>query len=102
MQGFDSLYVDGAYYATRLTRKYRDRKPYVPRDHRQVRAVLPGAILHILVKAGQSVKRGEGLLVVVAMKMENRITAPIDGRIERILVEVGQSVPKGEMLITFE
>lgn len=102
MEGFDQLHIDGTNYATRLTRKYRERRPYVPRDQGEVRAIIPGVILELLVKPGARVARGAGLLVIEAMKMQNVVTAPREGHVERVLVEVGQSVPKGTVLVTFE
>lgn len=57
-----------------------------------VNAPLPGLIVEITVKEGQSVKSGDKLLVLEAMKMENAILAPVSGVVEKILVKVGESV----------
>ncbi|ASJ11119.1 pyruvate carboxylase [Thermococcus sp. P6] len=64
-----------------------------------VTAPMPGKILRILVKEGESVKTGQGLLVLEAMKMENEIPAPRDGKIKRILVKEGDTVNPGQPLI---
>ena len=64
-----------------------------------VTAPMPGKILRILVKEGESVKTGQGLLVLEAMKMENEIPAPKDGVVKKILVKEGDTVDTGQALI---
>jgi len=64
----------------------------------QVTAPMPGKIVRVLVAAGQSVKAGEGLLVVEAMKMQNEIRASKSGTIERLSAQEGQTVRAGEVL----
>ena len=65
-----------------------------------VKAPLPGVVTKILVKEGQSVKKGETVLVLEAMKMENNITAEADGTVTGICVNAGDSVMEGTTLIT--
>ena len=64
-----------------------------------VTAPMPGKILRILVKEGESVKTGQGLLILEAMKMENEIPSPKDGVIKKILVKEGDTVDTGQPLI---
>jgi biotin carboxyl carrier protein len=64
-----------------------------------VTAPMPGKILRVLVKEGEQVKTGQGLLVLEAMKMENEIPAPKDGIVKRILVKEGDTVNTGDPLI---
>lgn len=64
-----------------------------------VDAPLPGNILDIKVSQGQSVKAGDVLLIIEAMKMENEIKAPSDGVVSQILVTKGQVVASGDPLI---
>ncbi|ASJ07345.1 pyruvate/oxaloacetate carboxyltransferase [Thermococcus pacificus] len=64
-----------------------------------VTAPMPGKILRILVKEGDSVKTGQGLLVLEAMKMENEIPAPKDGVVKKILVKEGDTVDTGQALM---
>jgi biotin carboxyl carrier protein len=59
---------------------------------------MPGLIVKINVESGQSVRKGDGLLVIEAMKMENEIRAPQDGIIEKIIVKEGQEVKGGQPL----
>lgn len=65
-----------------------------------VKAPLPGVVTQILVKEGQGVKKGETVLVLEAMKMENNITAEADGTVTGICVSAGDSVMEGTTLIT--
>ena len=65
-----------------------------------VTAPMPGKILGVKASAGQAVKRGQVLLILEAMKMENEIVAPQDGTVATINVAVGDSVELGATLAT--
>lgn len=65
-----------------------------------VTAPMPGKILAVKANAGQAVKKGDVVLVLEAMKMENDIVAPEDGTIATINVAVGDSVESGATLAT--
>jgi biotin carboxyl carrier protein len=64
----------------------------------QITAPMPGKVVRVLVKAGDAVEAGQGLLVVEAMKMQNEIRSPKSGTVERVLIEEGQAVNAGEVL----
>jgi len=64
-----------------------------------VTAPMPGKILKILVREGDQVKVGQGLLILEAMKMENEIPSPKDSVVKRILVKEGDTVDTGQALI---
>jgi len=64
----------------------------------QIVAPMPGKIVRVLVKPGEAVEAGQGLLVVEAMKMQNEIRSPKSGVVERLLVQEGQAVNAGEIL----
>jgi len=66
-----------------------------------MKAPMPGLILDILVTPGQEVKKGDQLLILEAMKMENVLKAPGDGTVSSIEVAKGDSVEKGQVLIKF-
>ena len=66
-----------------------------------LRAPMPGTILSVSAAAGQQVKRGDVLLILEAMKMENEIVAHIDGTIDAIYVQKGSSVNAGDTLVSF-
>lgn len=67
-----------------------------------VSSPLPGSIIKIMVSVGQAVKRGDTLLTMESMKMENNIKAEKDGVVKAILVQQGQSVMQGDPLIDLE
>lgn len=67
-----------------------------------VPAPMPGVILSIKVKPGQQVQRGEVLLTLEAMKMENEILAPRAGRVSEIFVQAGQNVNPQDPLVELE
>ena len=64
----------------------------------KIAAPMPGKILAVKANIGQAVKRGDVVMVLEAMKMENEITAPQDGTIAGINVAVGDSVESGDTL----
>jgi biotin carboxyl carrier protein len=64
----------------------------------QIVAPMPGKVVRLLVKAGDLVEAGQGLLVVEAMKMQNEIRSPKSGTVERVLATEGQPVNAGEIL----
>lgn len=67
-----------------------------------VKAPMPGMVLRVLVKAGQQVNKGDGLLVLEAMKMENMLKASGAGVVKNIKVEERTAVEKGAILIEME
>ena len=69
---------------------------------KEIVAPMPGLVVRVNVEAGQSVKAGQGIVVVEAMKMENELRAPGDGTIARVEVAAGQTVEKGAVLIVLE
>lgn len=68
----------------------------------QIKAPMPGLVLDVAVQVGDSVAKGDKVLVLEAMKMENIIKASGDGIVARILVSKGQTVDKNQILIEFE
>ncbi|MEP2023122.1 MAG: acetyl-CoA carboxylase biotin carboxyl carrier protein subunit [Reichenbachiella sp.] len=65
-----------------------------------VKAPMPGLILEVLVSEGQEVKKGDHLLILEAMKMENVIKSPADGVINGLHATKGESVEKGKILLS--
>jgi len=66
----------------------------------EIFAPMPGTIVNVIVKSGDSVKQGEAMLVLEAMKMENEIMSPRDAVIAGIHVNKGDSVNSGQLIIT--
>lgn len=69
---------------------------------KNVNAPMPGLVLGVSVTVGQEIKKGDNLLVLEAMKMENILKSPSDGKIAKININVGDKVEKNAVLIEFE
>jgi biotin carboxyl carrier protein len=67
-----------------------------------VRSPMPGKVVKVLVKVGDEVKAGQGVVVVEAMKMENELKAPRDGKIKQVTAEEGRAVESGQTLALIE
>jgi biotin carboxyl carrier protein len=67
-----------------------------------IRAIMPGRVARINVAPGDAVRRGQGMLILEAMKMENEIVAPRDGIVAELLVNAGQAVENGDELVRLE
>lgn len=74
-------------------------KTNVPAGPGVMKAPIPGSVSEIKVKPGETVKRGQVLLLLEAMKMQNEIMAPGDGVVEEIYVSQGQTVNTGDALL---
>ncbi len=68
----------------------------------QLRALMPGRVVSVLVKIGDVVESNQGILVVEAMKMENEIKSPKVGKVVEVKVVAGQTVEKGELMAVIE
>jgi biotin carboxyl carrier protein len=66
-----------------------------------IKAPMPGMVLNILVGEGQQVKKGDSLLVLEAMKMENILKSPADGIVKKVVAIKGTAVEKNQLLIQF-
>ena len=71
-------------------------------DDKVCRSSIVGIVVKALVAAGQSVKQGETLLVLEAMKMESNVVSPVSGIVKSVKVAAGDSVKKGQVLVEFE
>ncbi len=78
-----------------------EKKPEVV-EGEAVKAMLPGVVTKILVKEGDSVKAGETIMILEAMKMENEVKSPKDGVVKQILVKEGDRVEAGDILAVMD
>ena len=78
------------------SQKFLDNKNF------KVNSTMNGKVLRYLVKTGEAVKKGQGLVIVEAMKMENELQSPKNGIIKKTIGHVGKSIQKNETLIVFE
>lgn len=67
----------------------------------EIKAPMPGMVLNVLVKEGDVVKKGDTLIILEAMKMENSLKSPTDGIIKKIAIIKGVAVEKNQLLIQF-
>ena len=74
--------------------------PSAPAGAEKVTSPMPGTVLAVKVAVGQSVKKGETVILLEAMKMENEIPAPRDGVVASISVNKGSSVQAGDLLLS--
>lgn len=95
------LKLESGEYPTHLTDKFLKRKPY-QKPQNMVTAAIPGTIMEVLVEEGQSVKRGDALLVLDSMKMNNTICAPVNGVVKKVYITAGDPVGKNAPMIEFE
>jgi biotin carboxyl carrier protein len=97
-----TLNINSSIYKTRLTKKYENRQAYESPNERLIKSFIPGTIRDIFVKEGQKVNEGDPMLILEAMKMENRLYFPADGIIKKIHVNVGDRIPKGTLMVEYE
>jgi pyruvate carboxylase len=73
-----------------------------PKNASQVGASMPGMLLVVAVQTGDTVKKGQKILSLHAMKMEATITAERDGKVTDLTVKAGSQVEMGDLLLTLE
>ena len=93
------LNINTILYKTRLSRKFINRKVYKPSNPKMILSYLPGTVIDILVKEDQQVSKGEVLVILDAMKMQNIMKCNSDGTIMKIHVKKGDKVSKGTVLM---
>jgi biotin carboxyl carrier protein len=102
-----TLKINGNKYAVELKDQYDELLEKLGMDSssekkvNKVKAPMPGLVLDICVAEGAEVKKGDALLVLEAMKMENILKSPGDGTVMKILVKKGTAVEKNQVLIEF-
>ncbi len=96
------LNIDTSLYKTRISEKFQNRKSYKPADPRLILSFIPGTVLDIFIEEGQSVKKGDVLMILDAMKMQNKLKCIMDGKVKSIAVKKGDKVSKGTLLLVLE
>ena len=98
-ENFGIININLSLYKTRLSSKFLNRKPYKPSSPKTIMSYIPGTVLDLLVEKDQNVRKGDDLVILDAMKMQNFIKCDIDGTIKKILVSKGDKVSKGTILL---
>ena len=100
--------VNGNRYAVKVRDRYDELLHQLGMDKnddmrvKDLKAPMPGMVLNISVKEGDSLLKGGTLLVLEAMKMENILKSPGDGVIKKVLVSKGEKVEKNQLLLLME
>ena len=105
MEGFQ-VFVNGKVFQVALNDPSKQR-PFSSRrtdeaGSMEVSVPMPGKVVKVLVSEGDSVQKGQGLVVVEAMKMQNEVRAPRGGEVKQINVSDGETVNAGEPLVVVE
>jgi biotin carboxyl carrier protein len=102
LKNIETLRLYSGSYKTRLNARFRTRRPYKPDDPKTILSFIPGTILDILVRPGQLVKKGDDMMILDAMKMQNQLKSKVDGIVKRIAVNKGDRVSKGTILLEMD
>jgi biotin carboxyl carrier protein len=102
-----TIYVNGNNYQIQVKDKYDELLKNLGLDNlnlkkvNEIKAPMPGMVLDIRVEVGSVVKKGDPILVLEAMKMENIIKSPTDGVVSKINAKKGTAVEKNQLLVNF-
>lgn len=96
---YPTLLISSGLYKTELTEKFKKRTNWEAPNPKKIFAIIPGTILDVFVKSGQEVKKGETLLILEAMKMQNQINMPFDGKIKKVYVKADEVIKKMHLMI---
>ncbi len=99
MGEYSELFISSGKFTTEITNKFEKRKFWEGHDPKKIYNVIPGTVIDVLVKKGQNVKKGETILILEAMKMQNLITMPFDGKIKSIHVKPDDKLPRSFLMI---
>lgn len=100
--------VNGALYPIQVKDKYDELLHSLGMDKigsakvNELKAPMPGLVLEVVVGEGQAVKKGDPIVVLEAMKMENILKSPADVTVKKIAVKKGTAVEKNQVLIQFQ
>ena len=100
--------VDGIKYQFNAKDKYDELLHSLGMDNlaskkvSDLKAPMPGLVLEVSLEGGQQVSKGDALLILEAMKMENVIKSPTDGVIKSISINKGETVEKNQLILNFE
>ncbi|GGE56252.1 biotin carboxyl carrier protein [Pedobacter psychrotolerans] len=100
--------VNGTIYQTKVEDRFDQLLKNLGMDNLtsnkvlEMKAPMPGLVLKVLVDAGAEVKKGDNLLILEAMKMENILKSMTDGIVSKVLIKQGDKVEKNQILIQFK
>lgn len=92
----------GRKYETQTSAKMLQRKAYQKSNPEEIRAIIPGVVLSIMVREGDMVEQNQELMVYETMKMHNIIRAPFSGIVKQIKVQPNDKLPKGAIMMVIQ
>lgn len=96
------VFMDGHAYELKRTEDIAIAGSSTEASTDKIIAIMPGVVVSILVKEGDKITKGQKIIVLEAMKMQNTIVAPLAGVISKILVKEGDQVKDGDLLVDIE
>lgn len=96
------IHAEGRKYTTILTDKFKHRSVWKAPDPREVKSIIPGSVIEVYVKKGDTVQKGAPVMLYEAMKMHNVIVAPFSGTVSDVFVKVGEKLHKGVVMLMIE
>jgi 3-methylcrotonyl-CoA carboxylase alpha subunit len=96
------IHLDGQDYELKRVSELEDEFEGVEEEKGSLTSPMPGRIVKILVKPGDHVKKGQELIIIEAMKMENKICAPYNGTVTRVYFPVGDQIEANIVLMDIE
>jgi len=87
---------------TAPVQRYVMRKVFTPVNANHITAFMPGTVGEIFVKKGSKVKKGETIIILQCMKMDNELQAPFDAKVKCVRVKTGDNVVKDAVLIELD
>lgn len=84
------------------SKKEESKKMVSDSNAKEVLSPIQGSVINVKVKPGDKVKKGDVLLIVEAMKLENEVPSPFDGEVVDVLVSKGQNVASKEVVVTIK
>lgn len=97
-----TLYIESGSYKTETTDKFENRKPWKKPCENEIHSYIPGTVIHLFAEEGERLKKGDCIMILEAMKMQNKVLMPADGVVKSINVTENQKVPKGYLMILIE
>ena len=91
--------IDDTEYRSFSTASFEKKKTIAKNNAKEILSVIPGTVVDIFFKEGSTIKLGDKILIIEAMKMNNQILSDKEGIIEKIMVKKGDIVSKSQVLI---